>query len=51
MENVLSPLVSNFHLHYAVRKVQQNQRGLELYGTRKFLIYADYVNLFFENIS
>jgi len=36
-EDALSPMVSNFSLEYAIRKVQVNQDGLKLNGTHQLL--------------
>jgi hypothetical protein len=44
-EDALPPLLSNFSRGYVIRKVQENQEGLKLYGTYQSLVYADDVKI------
>jgi hypothetical protein len=47
--DALSPLLSNFALEYAIRKVREKRVGLKLNGTLHPLGYADDVNILGDN--
>ena len=42
--DALTPLLFNFALEYAIRRVQVNQDGMKLNGTHQILAYVDDVN-------
>jgi hypothetical protein len=44
-QDALKPLLFNFVIRYAIRKVQVNQEGLKLNGTHNLFVYADYINI------
>jgi hypothetical protein len=43
--DALSPLLFNFALEYAIRRLQVNQDSLKLNDTRQILVYTDGVNI------
>jgi hypothetical protein len=44
------PLLFNFALEYAIRKVQESQGELKLNATHQSLVCADVVNLLDDNV-
>jgi hypothetical protein len=47
----LMPLLFNFALEYAIKKIQEKQVGLKLNETHQLSVYADDVNLLGGNID
>jgi len=44
----LSPLLFNFSLKWAIKKVQENPNGLKLIVTYRYFIYSDSINILGE---
>jgi len=48
--DAVSPMLFNFAIEYAIRRVQVNRDGLKLNGTHQLLAYADDVNMLGRSI-
>jgi sorting nexin-29 len=48
--DALSPLIFDFALEYAIRRVQVDEDGLKLNGTHQLLAYADDINVLGGNV-
>ena len=48
--DTLSPLFFNFVFEYGIRRVQENQNGLKLYGTNLLLVYVNDVNILIGSV-
>jgi hypothetical protein len=50
MGDVLLPLIYNFALEYAIRRIQVNQERLKVNGTHQLLVCADDLNILGRSI-
>ena len=48
--DALLPLLFNFAVEYAIKRVQVNQDGLKLNGTHQLLFYVDDVSMLGRNV-
>jgi hypothetical protein len=48
--DVITLLLFNFALDYAIRRVQVNRDGLKLNGVQLLSVYFDYINIFGGNV-
>ena len=46
-----SPLLLNFVLEFAIRRVQENRIGLDMNRKYQLLVYADDANMLGENLQ
>jgi hypothetical protein len=49
--DALTPMLFNFALKYAIRKVKEYKVGLKLIGAHQLLVYADNVNILGDKIN
>ena len=49
--DALSPLLFNFALEYAIRKVQETNLGVDMNGTHQVLAYMDDLNVISDDIK
>jgi hypothetical protein len=48
--DALSPLLFNFVLEYAIRRVQVNQDGWKINVTQQLLVYVDDVDIYWAGV-